>query len=272
MTEPSWIPDGVAIDRPNVARMWDYFLGGAHNFAADRAAAQQVIGLYPDLPLVAQVTRGFLRRAVTFMVAQGVGQFLDLGAGIPTVGSVHETAQRRLPSARVVYVDLDPVAVAHSQAILQETPNAVAVLADVRQPAELLDHPQIRGALDWTQPIAVLAIALFHFVPDDQEALAIVQTLHDALPAGSYLALTHASADSVEPESVVRTEQLYERTRVPFRFRDRQHITNLFGGFELVEPGVVYLPMWRPETRQDPLLDQPYRASAYAGVACKVSP
>jgi hypothetical protein len=269
MAQPNWIPDGVEVDRPNVARMWDYFLGGAHNFAADRAAARQAIEFYPDLPLVAQVTRGFLRRVVNVMVDQGVGQFLDLGAGIPTVGSVHEIAQRRSASARVAYVDMDPVAVAHSEAILTGTTNTVAVLADARRPAEIVQHPDIRRILDWTQPICVLAIALFHFIPDDLEALKIIQTISSALPNGSYLALTHASADRVESESVVRTEQLYERTGVPFRFRTREQIASLFRGFDLIEPGVVYVPRWRPETGEDPLLDQADRASAYAGVARK---
>src|SRR5438874_4617986 len=137
MRESNWVPDEVPLDRPNVARMWDYFLGGGHNFAIDRQAAEQAIQLYPDLPLVAQVTRAFLRRAVRFLLDQGVDQFLDIGSGIPTVGNVHEVAHRVNPAARVVYVDIDPVAVAYSQTILGGMANAVAVRADAHRPAEI---------------------------------------------------------------------------------------------------------------------------------------
>ncbi len=155
------------------------------------------------------------------------------------------------------------------EAILRGASSAVAVLADARRPEEILNHPDVRRVLDWTQPVCVLAIALFHFVPDDREALDIIRTIREALPDGSYLALTHASADRVESESVSGTERLYERTGVAFRFRNREQITSLFAGFDLIEPGVVYVPLWRPETSQDPLLDQPDRASAHAGVARK---
>src|SRR5437868_892218 len=148
-----WVPDEVLLDRPNVARMWDYFLGGGHNFAIDRQAAEEVIRLYPDLPLVAQVTRGFLGRVVRFLLDQGVDQFLDIGAGIPTANSVHEIAQRIAPAARVAYVDMDPVAVAHSQAILRETANTVAVRADARRPEDIIGHPAVRDVIDWARPI-----------------------------------------------------------------------------------------------------------------------
>lgn len=271
MQQSNWAPDEVLLDRPNVARMWDYFLGGGHNFAIDRQAAEQVIKLYPDLPLVAQVTRAFLGRAVRFLLSQGIDQFLDIGAGIPTANSVHEIAQRLSPEARVAYVDIDPVAVAHSQAILRDTPNTVAVQADARDPGRILEHADIRRVLDWSRPIGVLAIAMFHFVPDDAEAHAIVRTLANAVPSGSYLVLTHATSDQVEAASADQVEQLYERTSAPFHFRTRAGIAQLLdaGHFEIVDPGVVYVPLWRPETEDDLLLDQPDRTSAYAGVGRK---
>src|SRR5438067_278637 len=138
MQQSNWVPDEVLLDRPNVARMWDYFLGGGHNFAIDREAAEQIIRLYPDMPLVAQVTRGFLGRAVRYLLSQGIDQFLDIGSGIPTANSVHEIAQRVSPTARVAYVDVDPVAIAHSRAILERVPNTVAVRGDAREPQDFL--------------------------------------------------------------------------------------------------------------------------------------
>src|SRR5438132_3220948 len=141
MNQSNWVPAEVPLDRPNVARMYDYFLGGGHNFAIDREAAEHLFTVYPDLPLISQVNRAVLRRAVRFLLDQGVDQFLDIGSGIPTAGNVHEIVQKVNPAARVVYVDFDPVAIAHSRAILQGTTNAVAVLADARRPAELVGHP-----------------------------------------------------------------------------------------------------------------------------------
>jgi hypothetical protein len=269
MSQSDWVPDTVPLDRPNVARMWDYWLGGHHNFAVDRQAAEQAIKLYPDLPLVAQVTRAFLGRAVRFMLDQGVDQFLDIGAGIPTIGNVHEIAQRINPAARVVYVDIDPVAVAHSRAMLREVANAAAVQGDARRPEEIVGHPDVRRALDWTRPIGVLTIALFHFVPDDAEALGILGVLRDALPSGSYLALTHATADGVDPALAEQGEQLYKRTSAQLHFRTRDQIAALFDGLEIVEPGAVYVPLWRPDSADALLLDQPVRSANYAGVGRK---
>jgi hypothetical protein len=249
--------------------MWDYFLGGYHNFAVDRQAAEQAIKLYPDLPLVAQVTRAFLRRAVRFMLGKGVDQFLDIGSGVPTVGNVHEIAQQVNPAARVVYVDIDPVAVAYSQTILRGTANAVAVRADAYRPEEIVGHPDVRRVLDWTRPIGMLTIALVHFLPDDAEALGILRVLRDALPNGSYLALTHATADGVDPALAEKGEQLYRRTSAPLHFRTRDQVAGLFDGLEVVEPGVVYVPLWRPDAADDLLLDQPVRSANYAAVGRK---
>jgi hypothetical protein len=270
MRESNWIPDELQLDRPNVARMWDYYLGGAHNFAIDRQAAEQIIRLYPDMPLVAQVTRAFLGRAVRFMLEQGVDQFLDIGAGIPTAGNVHEIAQRFTPTARVAYVDNDPVAVAHGQAILRGSPSAVAVRADARRPEEIVGHPDVRRLLDWQRPIAVLTIAMFHFIPDDAEAFSIVHVLHDAVPPGSYLALSHASADAVDNASAEQGEALYQRASAPLHFRSRDRIARLFEGFEVVDPGLVFIPLWRPETNEDLLLDEPDRSANYAAVGRKL--
>jgi hypothetical protein len=268
MDQANWVPEEVPLDRPNVARMWDYFLGGAHNFAVDREAAEQAIKLYPDVRLVAQANRAFLRRAVQFLTASGITQFLDIGSGIPTAGSVHEVAQRAHPDVRVVYVDIDPVAVAHSRAILQDVPTASAIQADARQPEELLTHPEVRRMLDWTRPIGVFLLALLHFVPDDAEAMRIVRTLQEAMPSGSYLVITHGTTEQLE-EAGAQVEQLYRGATSPIHFRTREQITRFFEGFELVEPGLVYVPLWRPESEDDLLLDNPHRSNGYAGVGRK---
>jgi S-adenosyl methyltransferase len=269
MQQSNWVPDEVLLDRPNVARMWDFFLGGGHNFAIDREAAEQAIKLYPDLPMVAQVTRGFLGRAVRYLLSQGVDQFLDVGAGIPTANSVHEIAQRVVPTARVAYIDIDPVAVAHSQAILQRVENTVAIRADARQPEEIISHPEVRRVLDFSRPIGVLAIAMLHFVPEDEEALRIVRVLRDGVVPGSHIAMTHATADAVERARADQGEQLYQRTSAQLHFRTHDQVLGLLEGLELVDPGVVFIPRWRPETDHDLMLDQAERSANYAGIGRK---
>jgi hypothetical protein len=269
MDQANWVPEEVPLDRPNVARMWDYFLGGAHNFAVDREVAEQLIKLYPDVPLAAQTNRAFLRRAVQFLTASGIQQFLDIGSGIPTAGNVHEVAQRANPDARVVYVDIEPVAVAHSRAILQGVPTATAIQADARQPEELLKHPEVRRMLDWTQPIGMLLLAVLHFVPDDADALRIVRTLREAMPSGSYMVLTHGTTEQIEEAGRAQVEQVYRGATSPIHFRTREQIAQFFEGFELVAPGLVYVPLWRPESEDDLLLDNPHRSNGYAGVGRK---
>ncbi len=265
---PAWAPTNVPLDRPSVARMYDYYLGGAHNFAADRRAAQQAVAIYPDLPLIIQTNRAFLRRAVTFLVEQGVEQFLDIGSGIPTAGNVHEIAQGENPAVRVVYVDIDPVAVAHSQALLRDNPLATVVQADARRIEEVLEHPEVRGLLDFGRPVAILLVALLHFVPDDGEAHGIVRALREALPSGSYLALTHASLEQA-PEQRAQLERLYAQATSPLCFRSRAEIARFFEGLESVEPGLVYIPRWRPEGPDDLFADEPERVGGYAGVGRK---
>jgi hypothetical protein len=249
--------------------MYDYFLGGAHNFAVDREAAQQLFSIYPDLPLVAQVNRAMLRRAVHFLVGEGITQFLDVGSGIPTAGNVHEVAQRINPQARVAYVDVEPVAVAHSRAILRDVPNTVAVQGDARAPQDVLGHPDVRRLLDFDQPMAVLLLALLHFVPDEDEARHIVRSFRDALPSGSYVVITHATTERIEASGRERVEELYRNASSPFHFRTRDQIEGLFEGLQMIEPGLVYIPLWRPEGDDDLFLDQPDRSNGYAGVARK---
>jgi hypothetical protein len=266
---PLRLPEGTPPDRPSAARMYDYFLGGFHNFAIDRQAAQQVIAIYPDAPLVMRANRAFLRRAVTFLLEQGVDQFLDLGSGIPTVGNVHEVAQRANPAARVVYVDLDPVAVLHSEALLRDNPNAAVIRADVRDPTPILAHPTARRLLDPGRPLAILLVALLHFVTDDAEAERLVGTLREALPPGGFLALSHGTHEGAPPEAIARAERLYAGTSNPAKARSRAEVARFFAGLELVEPGLVHAPVWRPDDPDDPLRDDPTRSLILAGVGRK---
>ncbi|MBO4209595.1 SAM-dependent methyltransferase [Micromonospora echinofusca] len=249
MQRPDWAPETIDIERPSVARMYDYYLGGSHNFAVDRAAAQAMIAAVPEAPLMAQANRAFLRRAVQFLLDAGVRQFLDIGSGIPTVGNVHEIATRSAPDARVVYVDTDPVAVAHSREILRGNPSATVIQEDLRRPAEILAHPELRRLLDFSEPIAVMIVAVLHFVPDSDDPAGIIATLRRTLPPGSYLVLSQASADGRATDEEKReAERVYRNTDNPLTVRSRTALTALFDGFDLVDPGVVWVPEWRPDS------------------------
>jgi SAM-dependent methyltransferase len=264
---PPWAPQGIDLTRPSAARMYDYYLGGSHNFAIDREAAEQAIAMWPDLPIIMQANRAFLRRAVRFLVAQGIRQFLDIGSGIPTVGNVHEVAQQAAPESRVVYVDIDPVAVAHSRAILSGNTNTAVVHGDARDPDRLLAQPDVQHLIDFTRPVAVLLVALLHFIPDDEDAYRLVGRLRDLMAPGSYLVISHASFEGRPTESESHT-QLYSRTSTPMMMRARQDIARFFAGLHLVEPGVVYLPLWRPESPEE-VDEHPERFTGFAGVGRK---
>jgi hypothetical protein len=266
MEDSRWSMEQIPEDKPNSARMYDYFLGGHHNFASDRAAAQQVHAIYPDAFLAAQANRAFLRRAVRFMTEQGIDQFLDLGSGIPTAGNVHEVAQQANPEARVVYVDMEAVAVIHSTAILRGNQHATIVEADACQPELVLNHPDVRRLLDFNRPIGVLFLALLHFVGDHQQPEAMVARYRDALVPGSYIAISHASLEQAPPQITTQLERVYSQTTTPLRSRNRAEVESLFTGLELVEPGIVYVPLWRPEGPDDVFLHEPERSVILAGV------
>lgn len=265
---PDWASDDIPFDKPSAARMYDYYLGGHHNFEIDRRMAEQAIAMWPDLPLIMQVNRAFLRRAVTYLVDQGIDQFLDIGSGIPTIGNVHEVAQRGNPQARVIYVDVDPITVAHSEAILQGTPNVAVLQGDIRQPSPILDHPKVRHVLDFDKPIAVLLVAVLHFVSDDADIRRALHTLHDAMASGSYIVIAHASNED-KPRETQEHESLYRQTSTPITMRSRHDIEQFFDRFDLVEPGLVYYPLWRPEGPNDLFLDQPGRSPGFAGAGSK---
>lgn len=254
--------------RPSAARVYDVHLGGSHNFRADREAARRVLEFMPELPDILRANRSFMRRAVLYLVDQGITQFLDLGSGIPTVGNVHEIAWQANPDCRIVYADIDPVAVAHSRALLRRFDHATAIQADMRRPREILDDTQTREMLDFTRPIAVLMIAVLHFVPDSEDPRGIIGQYLDALVPGSCLAISHASLEGATPLRAEEAIQQYRRSVTDFTMRTRAEIIGLFDGVKLVDPGVVYLTEWHPEPGAD--TSDAARMSTFAGVGRKI--
>lgn len=247
---------------PNPARIYDYFLGGKDNFPADREVADQVLAIAPVAREVVEDNRAFLRRAVRFLAHEaGIRQFVDLGSGLPTQGNVHEIAQAIALDARVVYVDNDAMVVTHSRALLAGD-NTVAIQADLREPEVILGHPEVRELINFDQPIALLLMAILHFIPDDEDPLGIVARFRDALPTGSYLAISHGTRDiPVRPdmsaeemtEMGARVERLYQLTTASLVTRPRAQVERFFDGFDLLDPGLVEIQLWRPDDRDSML-------------------
>ncbi len=245
MTE-SWVPAGIDTSKPSAARVYDCLLGGGHNFPVDRQVADTIIAKLPRAREIARSNRAFLRRAVLFMAGQGITRFLDLGSGIPTVGNVHEIAQRANPAARVVYVDYEPVAVAHSELLLRGDDRTAVVQADLTDPGSVLSSAPVRDLLGTGEPVGLLMVAVHHFVPDAKDPAGLVARYRDALPPGSYVALSHLTADH-DPEGMAEVSATMASSRDPMFFRARDRVGELFDGMDLVEPGLVDAPRWRPE-------------------------
>ncbi len=246
MTGSTASPFGIDTTVPTTARMYDFWLGGHDNFAADRAAALKVSEAAPEAQLMAVENRKFLRRAVRYLVADaGITQFLDIGTGLPTQGNVHQVAQDINLDARVVYVDNDPMVLAHSRA-LKTGGNTVVIEADLRDPRAILDHPGARKLIDFSQPLAVLLVAVLHFISDDDDPQAIVAAIRDALPAGSYLVLSHVSGD-IRRESAANAAIHYKKVASGASLRGREEILRFLAGLELIDPGLVQVPHWRPD-------------------------
>jgi len=263
MDRPPWAPADIDLTRPSVARVYDFYLGGSHNFACDREFARKALRAFPELPVILRDGRELLRRFVEHLCAVGVVQFLDLGSGIPTEGNVHEVARAVCPSPRVVYVDHDPVAVTHSRELLADVRWASIVAADVRRPRRVLDLAVRVGGLDLDRPVGVLAVSVLHFVADDDRPRELVAEYMDVLTPGSHLAISHAARDG-RPEAV-EVERVYRGAGSPnaLHMRTRSEIAALFGDLELVDPGLVHPPLWRP----DPADGEPHVGDDYPGVA-----
>ncbi|UUN30518.1 SAM-dependent methyltransferase [Streptomyces sp. FIT100] len=269
MERPAWAPPGIDISVPSVSRIYDYYLGGSHNFEVDREAARRAMEFVPGLPKIMQANRAVMRRAVRFAVSEGITQFLDIGSGIPTFGNVHEIAQEASPGARVVYVDHDPVAVAHSQAVLEGNENTGIAGADLRKPQEILGSPEVARLLDLERPVALLLVSVLHFIEDADDPQGAVAELGAALAPGSLILVTHAAYDGVPvpKEQVGGVVGVYSDISNPLVMRTREEIARFFDGFELVEPGLVSMGNWRPDTPAEQ--EDPYAFSGFAGVGRK---
>ncbi|WP_433185657.1 SAM-dependent methyltransferase [Actinoallomurus sp. CA-150999] len=233
----------IDVTQPSVARVYDYWLGGKDNFAGDRMLAEEVIRRFPQIRAVVRENRAFLQRVVRYLVDDcGIRQFIDIGTGLPTQENVHQVAQRCNPAVRVVYVDNDPIVLTHAEALLATNGHTTVIEGDVREPAIILDRAMGSGLIDLAEPAAVLMIALLHFVTDEDDPQGIVNTFADAVAPGSYLAISHAQwrADAAD------AAQLYDRASAPMVLRHAAAIERLFGRFDVVSPGVVNIPAWRP--------------------------
>jgi hypothetical protein len=233
--------------------MYDYYLGGKDNYAADRAAARTVIAAFPQAWKLARANRGFLVRAVRFLAERGIRQYLDLDTGIPTSPNVHEIARQVAPDARVVYADNDPVVTRHSQALRATNEGVVAVFGDVRRPDEILADPGMNSVIDFAEPVAILLVAVLHFVPDTDEPTTIVKGFTDRVVPGSYLTLSHITRENADPVVVDQITTAYQSATAPTVLRSAEEIAALFGRLALVEPGrLVDVSQWHPKQRTVP--------------------
>jgi len=254
---------------PHTARMYDYFLGGKDNFAADRAAARAVLEAMPELPLSLRLNRQFLRSAVRWTANRGIRQYLDIGTGIPTAGNTHETAQAIAPDACVAYVDNDPIVLTHARALMagHGLGRTTFTRADLREPKAILSAPEVREVIDFRQPVALMLVAILHFIRDEERPYDIVSQLVEALPSGSYLILSHASPDA-DPERAAKASQGWRTASAQMTMRPHRDVLRFFDGLELVEPGLV--TRWNPDgDDEDSVPELGERVMGYGGVARK---
>jgi S-adenosyl methyltransferase len=239
-----YLPPEVDTSKPSIARVYDAVLGGKDNFAADRAVVEEVQKTFPDGGGAARVNRALLGRAVRYMAQAGVDQFLDLGSGLPTVQNTHQIAQPVNPAARVVYVDNDPMVLAHGRALLADNKSTIIVAADLMEPEQILGRPEVAGFIDLSRPLGLIMNAIIHHILDEEDPYDIVARYKKLMPSGSYLLLTHFSNSSPEAREL---ERVLLRTLGRGQLRSREQIARFFDGLDLVEPGIVHLPDWRPD-------------------------
>jgi hypothetical protein len=273
-------PDGLLdlrVDQPHSARVYDYYLGGKSNYEADREAGDRVMAVWPGAPVAARTNRAFMHRAGRVLAAEyGIGQFLDIGTGIPTEPNLHQVVQDENPHACVVYVDNDPIVLAHARALMDSSPEGrtAYVHASVTRPDTVLRAPELTRTLDLSRPVALSALALLHFVPDESGAHAVVARLVDALPSGSALVLSHGTGD-FDPEAMDKVAQVYRSSGTTAQARSKEEFARFFEGLDLVAPGIEVPHRWRPDapgaarigTEQDAVDDA--TVGLWAGVAIK---
>ena len=260
-------PTDLRTDMPSTARMYDYFLGGKDNFAVDRQAAEKVIQAFPAILETTRANRAFLGRAVRYAAGQGMRQFLDIGTGIPTQANTDQVAHEVAPDARVLYVDNDPIVLRHADALMAQADGRKrtrVLMGDLRQPEEILT--EARQLLDFDQPIALMLVAILHFIRDEEDPLRLVRTLLDALPTGSMLLLSHATGDFMPDESLDVHRTVYDQATSPFNDRSKAEVLEFFDGLEMPEPGLAQLPWWRPD---GPVPEGSQRVSGWAGAGVK---
>jgi S-adenosyl methyltransferase len=236
------------VSTPSPARLYNYYLGGEENYAADREAAEAILAVMPEGRQVARENRAFLRRAVRHLVVEsGIRQFLDLGAGLPTQGNVHEIARDLAPGVRVVYVDNDPIVLAHGEALLTGDDDTALIQADLRRPDLILSHPKVGQMIDFSRPVAVLFVSVLQFVPDDEQAAGVVRAFRERLSAGSRVVISTITGTGQDPAKVKTITDAYQGSSAPAVLRTRPRIEVLFDGLEPVGPGLVPAPEWRPD-------------------------
>jgi hypothetical protein len=251
----------------NVARMWDYYLGGSENSEADRDAARLILGAAPDVPLAALENREFLKHAVHFLVAEAsISQFIDIGPGLPTQGNIHQLVRQHDPHAHIAYVDNDPVVVERGRAYLADTPGVALIAGDLRDPVSVLGHPELREIIDFSRPAALCMTLVLHFIRDEDDPYGSAAKLCDALCPGSSLVISHVTGQNRDHAALEQIADIYDQATAPLVMRTREEIGQFFSSFDLVEPGLVFLTQWRPVTE--------YYAGggtrwAYAGVGRK---
>jgi hypothetical protein len=254
MSEKEGSLPGIDTNVPSIARVYDFMLGGKDNFAVDREVGKKALEIAPDAHVTGLANRDFLRRAVRYLAGEaGIRQFIDLGSGLPTQGNVHEIAHQIAPEALVIYVDHDPIVLAHGRALLANDGSTTIVLADIRDPGAIVDHPEVRELIDFDQPVGLLLFGILHHLNDDDDPAGIAAQLLASLPSGSHVAISHFHNPGSErpklSEQAVAAEKLFNERLGTGRWRTREEILAYFGDLELVEPGLVPLPLWRPSAQ-----------------------
>jgi hypothetical protein len=265
MTQEGFPAERIDTSKPHPARMYDYYLGGKDNYEVDREAAQRVVDVLPDMPAGARANRDFLQRTVRHLARSGIRQFIDIGTGIPTSPNTHEVAQSVVPDARVVYVDNDPIVATHAGARMVGSGRTGFFLGDVRSPRTILEHPSVAELIDFDQPVALLLVAVLHFVTDDEDPAGILAELREALPAGSHLVLSHATED-FHRGRLNEVYKVYTKATATLNTRNHAEVLALLDGFDLLEPGLVQVPLWRPDGAQ-PTAEDLAKVGFYGAVA-----